>query len=257
VFDPKVLDHFVRVVLGDDIAERLRSDRGTVLLVDPDVEETTVLELALIEKRYDVNVARSADEAMRYLEGGDVDIVVSEMALPGTTGLDLLTKTRDRPGDQIPFIFFSEETDSEKVAEALDSGAIDYLFKPLASQVVVAKIRRLLEQSQGAHRARGVSGSLQEMSLPDLVQILHQGRKSGLLMLDSEGHEGRIFFKEGSIVDASWRSKRGEEAFYAIVGLESGQFRIDPSVSPQEETVHASPELLLLEGMRRLDEAKR
>src|SRR5262249_47122396 len=49
VFDPKVLDHFVRVVLGDDIAERLRSDRGTVLIVDPDVEETTVLELALIE----------------------------------------------------------------------------------------------------------------------------------------------------------------------------------------------------------------
>jgi hypothetical protein len=42
-----------------------------------------------------------------------------------------------------------------------------------------------------------------------------------------------------------------------MVGIHRGQFRIDPSVSPHEETVHASPEILLLEGMRRLDEAKR
>jgi response regulator RpfG family c-di-GMP phosphodiesterase len=258
VFDPKVVDHFVRVMLGDDIAERLRSDRGTVLLVDSDVEETTVLELALIEKLYDVQVARAADEAVRYLETGDIDIVVSEMALPGGTGFDLLATARAIPNaGGVPFVFFSDEADSATVARALEAGAVDYLFKPLASQVVVAKLRRLLEQSQGARQPRGVTGSLQEMALPELVQILHQGRKSGLLQLDSGGQQGRIFFKEGAIVDVLWRSLRGEEAFYALVGIESGQFMIDPSVAPQQETVRASPEMLLLEGMRRLDEAKR
>jgi response regulator RpfG family c-di-GMP phosphodiesterase len=258
VFDPKVVDHFVRLVLGDDIAERLRSDRGTVLLVDSDVEETTVLELALIEKRYDVHVARAMDEALRYLESGDVDIIVSEMTLPGATGFDFLAKARAVPGaDQVPFVFFSDEADSTTVARALEAGAIDYLFKPLASQVVVAKLRRLLDQNQAARPARGVTGSLQEMALPELVQILHHGRKTGLLQLESDGTQGRIFFKEGAIVDVSWRSLRGEEAFYALVGVETGQFTIDPSVAPQQETVRANPEMLLLEGLRRLDEAKR
>jgi response regulator RpfG family c-di-GMP phosphodiesterase len=258
VFDPKVVDHFVRFVLGDDIAERLRSDRGTVLLVDSDVEETTVLELALIEKQYDVHVARATDEALRYLETGDVDIVVSEMALPGGTGFDLLANVRSVPNaDHVPFVFFSEEADSATVARALEAGAIDYLFKPLASQVVIAKLRRLLEQHQGARRARGVAGSLQEMALPELVQILHHGRKTGLLQLDSDGQQGRIFFKEGAIVDALWGALRGEDAFYAMVGIESGRFTIDPGVAPQQETVRANPEMLLLEGMRRLDEAKR
>jgi response regulator RpfG family c-di-GMP phosphodiesterase len=258
VFDPKVVDHFVRVVLGDDIAERLRSDRGTVLLVDADVEETTVLELALIEKLYDVHIARAADEALRYLETGDIDIVVSEMALPDGTGIDLLAKARATPkASGVPFVFFSDEADSATVAAALEAGAVDYLFKPLASQVVVAKLRHLLEQSQGARQPRGVTGSLQEMALPELVQILNHGRKSGLLQLDSGGQQGRIFFKEGAIVDVSWRSLRGEEAFYALVGVETGQFKIDPSVAPQQETVRASPEMLLLEGLRRLDEAKR
>jgi response regulator RpfG family c-di-GMP phosphodiesterase len=258
VFDPKVVDRFSRAVLGDDIAQRLRGDRGTVLLVDPDVEETTVLELALIEKRYDVHVARAIDEATHFVEGGGIDVVVSEMALDAGTGFELLAKIRGIPGGEaIPFVFLSGETDGARVAEALDAGATDYLFKPLATQVVVAKLRRLLEQSQSAKRVRGVSGSLEEMSIPDIVQILHQGRKTGALYLTSDGEQGTIFFKDGGIVDASWRGLRGEEAFYAVVGVVKGGFTIDPSVAPPEKVIKASPEMLLLEGMRRMDEANR
>jgi response regulator RpfG family c-di-GMP phosphodiesterase len=258
VFDPKVVDRFSRAVLGDDIAQRLRGDRGTVLLVDPDVEETTVLELALIEKRYDVHIARAIDEALRFVEAGEIDVVVSEMVLDSGTGFELLTKIRGLPGGEtIPFVFLSGESDGPKVAEALDAGAIDYLFKPLATQVVVAKLRRLLEQSQRTAPVRGVSGSLEEMGIPDIVQILHQGRKTGALHLTSEGDQGTIFFKDGTIVDATWRGFRGEEAFYAVVGVSKGGFTIDPSVTPPEKVIQASPEMLLLEGMRRLDEANR
>lgn len=258
VFDPKVIDRFSRAVLGDDIAQRIRGDRGTVLLVDPDVEETTVLELALLEKRYDVHVARAIEEALHFVEGGGIDVVVSEMALGTETGFELLRKIRGmQGGEALPFVFLSGDTDGTKVAEALDGGASDYLFKPLATQVVVAKLRRLLEQAQAAKRVRGVSGSLEEMGIPDIVQILHQGRKTGALLLTSDGEQGTIFFKDGGIVDASWRGLRGEEAFYAIVGIVKGGFTIDPSVTPPEKVIKASPEMLLLEGMRRMDEANR
>jgi response regulator RpfG family c-di-GMP phosphodiesterase len=258
VFDPKVVDRFSRAVLGDDIAQRIRGDRGTVLLVDPDVQETTVLELSLIEKRYDVHVARAIDEAARFLENGGIDVVVSEMALDPGTGFELLAKVRSLPGgESVAFVFLSGETDGAIVAEALDAGAVDYLFKPLATQVVVAKLRRLIEQAQGAKHVRGVSGSLEEMGIPDIVQILHQGRKTAALHLTSEGEQGTIFFRDGSIVDATWRGLRAEPAFYALVGIAKGGFTIDPTAVPPEKVIQASPEMLLLEGMRRMDEASR
>jgi ribosomal protein L21E len=155
------------------------------------------------------------------------------------------------------FVFLSQETDSQKVTEALDAGASDYLFKPLASQVVVAKVRHLLEQSHRKREARGVSGSLEEMSLPDIVQVLHQGRKTGALKLSSDGKTGAVYFKDGTIVDAVWGDENGEEAFYAIVCVTRGGFTIDPEAIPPEATIQVSPEMLLLEGMRRLDEAGR
>src|SRR6185369_2952597 len=132
IFDPKVFDRFSRAVLGDDIAQKLRGDRGTVLVVDPDVEETTVLELALIEKGYNVHVTRALDEALRFVESGDVDVIVSEMGLDAGTGFELLQKVRALPdGESVPFVFLSSESDGDRVAEALDTGASDYLFKPL------------------------------------------------------------------------------------------------------------------------------
>jgi response regulator RpfG family c-di-GMP phosphodiesterase len=257
VFDPRVLDRFVHSVLGDELAQRLTGDRGTILIVDPDVEETTALELALLENLYRVLVARATDEALRFAEG-DIDVVVSEMKLDAGTGGELLEKLRAMPGkESLPFVFLSEETDAAKVEAALDAGATDYLFKPLATQVVIAKLRRILEQTKAARRVRGVSGSLEEMSIPDIVQILHQGRKTGALELSSDGEKGTVFFKDGAVVDATFRGLRGEDAFYALVGVTKGEFFVDPTVVPADRVIQASAEMLLLEGMRRMDEAGR
>lgn len=258
VFDPKVVDRFTRVVLGDELAHQLQNDRGSVLVVDPDVEETTVLELALLEQRYDVHVARSQKEALAFLGASQgVDLIISEVELGPDSGLDLLRAVRSRFGDAIRFVFFSENTDSEQVSTALTQGAADYLFKPLSGPVVAAKIRHVLEQARREHHSRGVSGSLEEMSLPDIVQIMHQGRKSGKLKLTSGGKVGEVFFKEGAIVDARWQGTRGEEAFYALVGVSQGEFNIDPEAEANETSIQMGAEMLLLEGMRRLDEATR
>jgi hypothetical protein len=47
---------------------------------------------------------------------------------------------------------------------------------------------------------------------------------------------------------------RGEDAFYRMLTLVEGDFRVDPSYKPSTRSIQASPEALLLEGMRRLDE---
>jgi response regulator RpfG family c-di-GMP phosphodiesterase len=262
VFDPKVVARFTRAVLGADLAQQLRSDHGTILLVDPDVENTTMLELALQEKLYDVHVVRSEEEAIQFTEAAkSIDVIVSEMDLPKGNGLLLLEQLRKLPGgERAVFVFLAADGDSTKVAQALEAGAADYLFKPIESQIVVAKVRHLLERSQRrkeSQEGRGVSGSLEEMALPDIVQVLHQGRKSGAVGVRSEGQSGAVYFEDGAIVDCTCGTTRGDQAFYDLVGISKGAFTIDPKARTDERTIQVSAEMLLLEGMRRLDEASR
>jgi response regulator RpfG family c-di-GMP phosphodiesterase len=262
VFDPKVVARFTRSVLGADLAQQLRSDRGVILLVDPDVENTTMLELALQEKLYDVHVTRSEEEALQYLEGSTgVDVVISENDLPDGSGLNLLTQVRKRASaDASMFVFLAADNDSSLVARALEAGAADYLIKPVESQIVVTKVRYLLERNKRTKEGpseRGVSGSLEEMALPDIVQVLHQGRKSAGLRVMGDGHTGTVFFEDGVIVDCSFKEHRGDLAFYELVGLSKGSFTIDPKAKSDQHTIQMSAEMLLLEGMRRLDEASR
>ena len=104
---------------------------------------------------------------------------------------------------------------------------------------------------------RGVGGSLTEMGLPDIVQVLWHGRKTGSLKIRSGTEQGEIHFVEGNVYNAMWGKLRGEEAFYAMLTLTEGDFSMDPGFKAPQQLVQASPEALLLEGMRRLDEAGR
>jgi hypothetical protein len=95
------------------------------------------------------------------------------------------------------------------------------------------------------------------MSLPDVVQILYHGRKSGKLGISSEGKRGEIHFCDGQIYDASFGDELKEEAFYEMLLLTGGDFELDPNFKPTERKIELGPESLLLEGMRRLDESER
>ncbi len=119
--------------------------------------------------------------------------------------------------------------------------------------MLVAKIRQIVQQRH-ARQARGVSGSLAELGLPDVVQVLNQGRKTGQLRIRVGADAGEVHFAEGAIVNALWPGLRGEEAFYAMLSLDDGDFVFDPAFKPGARVITMSAEGLMLEGMRRLDE---
>jgi len=95
------------------------------------------------------------------------------------------------------------------------------------------------------------------MGLPDMVQVLWHGRKTGSLKIRSGQEHGEIHFVEGMIFNALWMSLRGEEAFYAMLALVEGTFAMDPNFKAESQVIQGSPEGLLLEGMRRLDEREK
>ena len=88
---------FGALVTGEDMRAKLLASRWTALLVDADPEETTVLELRLIEQGFEVKTARTIADATRLLSAGNVDLVVSEVDMPQGDGLALLQDARKQP----------------------------------------------------------------------------------------------------------------------------------------------------------------
>ena len=258
LFDGNLVDLFRSLVTGDDLKARLLSDRHRVLIVDPDPEETTVLELRLIEQGFEVRQARSGEQALKALNAGEISLVVSELDLEQSDGLALLAEARKQPwGKKLPWIIATSRAGRGDAQRAFELSVSDYVTKPVNLELFIAKVKQILEREATTPGARGVTGSLTEMGLPEIVQILWHGRKAGRLKIRAGTDSGEIHFVGGEIFNALWANLRGEEAFYAMLRLSEGEFVLDPVFEASQRVIVANPEMLLLEGMRRLDEAGR
>ncbi|HVJ88436.1 MAG TPA: HD domain-containing phosphohydrolase, partial [Labilithrix sp.] len=260
IFDPAILDLFKALVVGENMKAKLLANRYRALIVDPDPEESTVLELRMVEQGFDVKLARNAESARKALtaDGAEFDLIVCEVELPDANGLTFLSEARkERWGRELPWVVYTQKQGRTEAQRAFDLGAMDFVTKPVQADVLVAKMKAMLEQRSQSGKggaAKGVSGSLREMGLPDIVQVLFHGRKTGKLNVKSGGNAGEIHFLEGAIANALLGGLSGADAFYAMVRFTDGEFALDPSFVPQKRLVAESAEALLLEGMRRMDE---
>jgi response regulator RpfG family c-di-GMP phosphodiesterase len=255
ILDPHLVDLFCHMVMGEDLRAKLLANRYNALIIDVDPEETTVLELRMIEQGFEVKTARAADQALKILPEGEIDIVISELELPQMDGLKLLAHARAQPwGKELPWVIYTRKQGRVEAQRAFELNVNDYVAKPASTDVLVAKLKAMLDQRATKAGPRGVSGSLKEMGLPDMIQVLSGSKKTGNLRIRSAGASGEVHLQDGNVVNALWGELRGEEAFYALLRLEDGEFGLDPSFRPPARVINQTSESLLLEGMRRADE---
>lgn len=102
----------------------------------------------------------------------------------------------------------------------------------------------------------GVVGSLKQMNVIEIVQSLELGRKTAVVDVQpARGEKGMIACAGGRVVYAKTTSKLAEEAFYDLVGYKDGYFRIHYGNEPPPPNIHAPTQFLVLEALRRIDEA--
>jgi hypothetical protein len=97
-------------------------------------------------------------------------------------------------------------------------------------------------------------GSLTELHLPDIIQLVSVSGKTGVFHLTDGVLKGQIYLNDGKIVHAQLEDAAGEEAVYALAIWRSGEFRFDPGVATELRTITKSNTNLLMEAARRLDE---
>jgi pSer/pThr/pTyr-binding forkhead associated (FHA) protein len=118
----------------------------------------------------------------------------------------------------------------------------------------VAQARRTSQQ-------RTMSGSIEEVPLPDLLQLFGTSKKSGVLVIRTDDDVGRIFLKKGYVAFAlinDLEDVHPTKSLFRMLTWQKGLFDLDP---PEERAfpieMNASVQELLMEGMRQLDEFNR
>ena len=99
-------------------------------------------------------------------------------------------------------------------------------------------------------------GSIQELPVPDIIQLVSVSGKTGMFMLMRGSERGYIYLRNGKIVHAEVGSIRGEEAVYALAIWSSGDFQFTPGKETDATTIDKTNTSLLMEAARRLDEWK-
>jgi hypothetical protein len=97
-------------------------------------------------------------------------------------------------------------------------------------------------------------GSLKELPLPDIIQLVSVSGKTGVFKLTNGAETGAIFLAEGQIVHAVVGDLQGEEAVYDLAIWPQGDFVFTPGEDAPHQTVQKSNTNLLMEAARRIDE---
>jgi DNA-binding NtrC family response regulator len=130
----------------------------TVLVVDDDPSICDVLTARLESRGYDVVVAGDGVEALEKLSAGPVDLVISDVRMPGLGGRELLAEIRGAWPD-VPVILLTAYGTIRDAVQTVRDGAADYLTKPFDGQELMDKVARQLEDMR-PHAEAGVDAEV-------------------------------------------------------------------------------------------------
>jgi DNA-binding response OmpR family regulator len=111
---------------------------GRILVVDDESQIRRVMRAILIPEGFDVDDAKSGDEALDRLRSGKYDLVLLDIDMPGMTGFE--TCRAIRAVSDMPIFMLTARSAEKDKTEALDAGADDYITKPFSTPELLARV---------------------------------------------------------------------------------------------------------------------
>jgi two-component system response regulator HydG len=144
------------------------TEARTVLIVDDDAAMRQMLESLFREQGYAVQEAGSADEAIERARETEFDAVLSDIKMPGKSGIEMVGELRQlRP--ETPVVLMTAFGSIDSAVEAMRAGAFDYITKPFEPEAVLLTLERaverraLEEENRQLRRAVDRTGSLGDL----------------------------------------------------------------------------------------------
>ncbi len=244
-------------------APAARGTRPTILIVDDDVDVAALLEAALARTRsYTVETAHDVRAALDILASTLVALIVSDVRMPEIDGFEFFRLLRrQRRYRDIPFVFMSVENATELRVDGFRMGVDDFVTKPVELQEFVARIETVLRRAQSARvsaiqRTHNLAGDFAGLEFSDLVGVLQIGHRTGRLWVATARAPAELLFQNGELLWVAYGNLEGDDAFYALMAEEEGQFEFTTASFPPgtlAPNVSLPATTLLMEGARRID----
>jgi DNA-binding NtrC family response regulator len=128
-------------------------ERKKILVVEDDPDIRRILEMFLTEKGFRVKVADAAPRALAMVAEEPMDLILSDVRMPGMSGLELLRQLKQRD-PEIQLVLMTAYSAVEDAVEAIKLGAADYVEKPIDFRRLERVIAAVLEKRSLEHRTR-------------------------------------------------------------------------------------------------------
>jgi two-component system KDP operon response regulator KdpE len=210
------------------------SDKQRILIVDDEPQITRVLRRSLTTHGYDVRVASDGLAALQTFGDWPPDLVVTDLSMPDTDGLQLCRNLRAI--SQVPIIVLSVRGEESMKVQALDAGADDYVTKPFGMNELLARIRAALRRTQAAKQEDAASPvlevgdfriDLEKRSVAVNGTEVHLTPKEYDLMLYLVSHPGKVLTHR-TLLTAIWGGESVEQTEYLRVFVGQLRKKIEP-----------------------------
>ncbi|MEE8372403.1 MAG: response regulator [Dehalococcoidia bacterium] len=163
--------------------------KGKILVVDDEESIRTLISRRLMADGHDCTLACNGEEALKTVSTQDFDLVLSDIKMPGLSGLEVLSQIVVEHPD-IGVVMISAVADTQTAVEAMKLGAYDYVTKPfeldaLSTRVEKALERKILILENRDYKLRDAQEALQDSR--KVFQGISEATQDAIIMLDSDG----------------------------------------------------------------------
>lgn len=117
----------------------------TILIVDDSESIREVVSFTLQNEGYDVLVGIDGKDALQFLDGRNIDLIITDLHMPNMDGIGLIKEVRKMESYQrIPILFLTTESQAAKKMEAKEAGATGWIIKPFVPAKLIAAINKVL-----------------------------------------------------------------------------------------------------------------
>jgi two-component system KDP operon response regulator KdpE len=209
------------------------NDKQRILVVDDEPQITRVLRRSLTSHGYDVRVAAEGLAALQTFGDWPPDLVVTDLSMPGTDGLQLCRNLRAI--SQVPIIVLSVRGEEKTKVQALDAGADDYVTKPFGMDELLARIRAALRRAAAAKTEEAAPVlevgdfrvDLENRSVAVKGSQVYLTPKEYDLMVYLVSHPGKVLTHR-TLLTSIWGGESAEQTEYLRVFVGQLRKKVEP-----------------------------
>lgn len=117
----------------------------TILIVDDSESIREVVSFTLENAGYDVLIGVDGKDALKFFDGRDIDLLITDLHMPEMNGIELIKEVRTMDAyKRVPILFLTTESQKEKKMEAKNAGATGWIIKPFVPAKLLAALSKVM-----------------------------------------------------------------------------------------------------------------